>query len=388
MTRNEFLSALEQYLSPLPYEERRDALNYYEEYLDAAGPDHEAQAIAELGSPAEVARKILEEQGLASDTAAAAPQPSSAPPKKSSSWRMWLGGGLVVLAIAGFFYQGAKATPIAIASSAVPSSSAVSSESLPASSSIQSADSAASDSLSFSLSADMVSDKLSLKLDAGTVVFVTDPDALGVTLQFDGFDAQYLTHSTKKAGTATFSYHVPSRTALPDTSGSILTITVPENVLYEVDIDLAMGDVELGTLSLEELDLTLAAGNILADSLTVENADFDLAAGDVKLGTLSSQKLDLTLALGDCRIDHLSAPELDAEIIAGNCTIGMLYDAQDVSITTTTGKTSLTLEGSASDYFFVTNGHEDTSLNDGKANATRKIALNSTTGSFSVSYAG
>ena len=388
MTRTEFLSALEQYLSPLPYEERKDALNYYEDYFDAAGPENEEKTAAELGTPAEVARKILEEQGLASD-AAAAPQPPSAPPQKSSHWRMWLGGGLAVLAIAGFFYQGARAIPAQPTEPVSPASEiSVSSENLPVSSSEQSANPTASDSLSFSLSADMVSDKLSLKLDSGTVVFVTDPDALGVTLQFDGFDAQYLTRSTKKAGTATFSYHVPSRTTLPDTSSSTLTITVPENVLHEVDIDLAMGDVELGTLALEELDLKLTMGNLLADSLTVENADFDLAMGDMELGTLALEKLDLKLAMGDCRIDHLSAPELDAEITAGNCTIDMLYDAQDINITTTTGKTSLTLEGSASDYFFVTNGHEDTTLNEGKANATRKIALNSTTGSFSVSYTG
>ena len=110
----------------------------------------------------------------------------------------------------------------------------------------------------------MVHDKLSLKLDYGTVLFVVDPNASDITLQFDGFRTRYLTHSSEKAGTTEFSYHIPKYNALPDSDSALLTITVPENILHEVDIDLAMGDVDLGTLSLDELDLDLAR---LADQI-------------------------------------------------------------------------------------------------------------------------
>ena len=91
MTRTAFLAALEQLLAPLPEAERKDALSYYEDYLDAAGPENEARAIAELGSPEEVARKILDEQTPAGSSAA----PASPAPR--SRWRMVLGGGLAVL---------------------------------------------------------------------------------------------------------------------------------------------------------------------------------------------------------------------------------------------------------------------------------------------------
>ena len=74
MTRTAFLAALEQLLAPLPEAERKDALSYYEDYLDAAGPENEARAIAELGSPEEVARKILDEQPPADSSAAPCPQ--------------------------------------------------------------------------------------------------------------------------------------------------------------------------------------------------------------------------------------------------------------------------------------------------------------------------
>ena len=91
MTRTAFLAALEQLLAPLPETERKDALSYYEDYLDAAGPENEARAIAELGSPEEVARKILDEQS----PQGASPAPASPAPR--SRWRMVLGGGLAVL---------------------------------------------------------------------------------------------------------------------------------------------------------------------------------------------------------------------------------------------------------------------------------------------------
>ena len=93
MTRTAFLAALEQLLAPLPETERKDALSYYEDYLDAAGPENEARAIAELGSPEEVARKILDEQTPAGSSAV----PASPARKPHSRWRMVLGGGLAVL---------------------------------------------------------------------------------------------------------------------------------------------------------------------------------------------------------------------------------------------------------------------------------------------------
>ena len=48
MKKYEYLSELEKRLSALPADARRDALNYYEEYFDAAGPDNEDATAAEI----------------------------------------------------------------------------------------------------------------------------------------------------------------------------------------------------------------------------------------------------------------------------------------------------------------------------------------------------
>ncbi len=58
MNRREYIERLEQLLLVLPQEEREEALQYYNDYLDDAGVENEADVIRELGSPEEVAAKI------------------------------------------------------------------------------------------------------------------------------------------------------------------------------------------------------------------------------------------------------------------------------------------------------------------------------------------
>lgn len=64
MRKYAYLARLEELLAALPTQERQEALNYYEEYFDAAGSENEEQTAAELGDPAEVARNILEGEGV------------------------------------------------------------------------------------------------------------------------------------------------------------------------------------------------------------------------------------------------------------------------------------------------------------------------------------
>lgn len=58
MNRGEFLAELRAQLADFSEEAREDALKFYEEYLDEAGPENEAIVLAELGSPQKVARII------------------------------------------------------------------------------------------------------------------------------------------------------------------------------------------------------------------------------------------------------------------------------------------------------------------------------------------
>ena len=55
MTRQEYMQQLAALLTAMPEAERRDALDYYEEYFDAAGPEKESHTLQERGSPQNVA---------------------------------------------------------------------------------------------------------------------------------------------------------------------------------------------------------------------------------------------------------------------------------------------------------------------------------------------
>ena len=59
MTRTEYLNQLEAYLMKLPQADRIEAMDYFKELFDDAGPEGEEELIASLGSPKEAAHDIL-----------------------------------------------------------------------------------------------------------------------------------------------------------------------------------------------------------------------------------------------------------------------------------------------------------------------------------------
>ncbi|MDR1712731.1 MAG: DUF1700 domain-containing protein [Coriobacteriales bacterium] len=104
MDRNTYLQQLEAALASLPANERQDALAFYAEYLDDAGPQGLAAALESLGSPSQLAAQIKAEsaiRGLSAPPAIPQPQPQVAtvapqPVKQASPWKtVWI----VILAI-------------------------------------------------------------------------------------------------------------------------------------------------------------------------------------------------------------------------------------------------------------------------------------------------
>lgn len=65
MSRKEFMQRLEALLSDLSENEREEALQYYNGYLDDAGSENEAEVLQELGTPEALAASIR--QGLKED---------------------------------------------------------------------------------------------------------------------------------------------------------------------------------------------------------------------------------------------------------------------------------------------------------------------------------
>lgn len=59
MTRTEYMEQLEKHLKKLPHKEYFEAINFFNEYFDEAGPEREADIIEELGSPKEAASELI-----------------------------------------------------------------------------------------------------------------------------------------------------------------------------------------------------------------------------------------------------------------------------------------------------------------------------------------
>lgn len=65
MNRKEFMSRLSQLLDGVSKEEKEEALTYYENYFEDAGPENEQNIIRELESPEKVAEIIRRDLGIA-----------------------------------------------------------------------------------------------------------------------------------------------------------------------------------------------------------------------------------------------------------------------------------------------------------------------------------
>ena len=109
MNRTEFMERLEALLSDIPQEERRDALRYYNDYLDDAGAENENAALAALVSPENVADSIragLQEETSGSGRSDAGRQSSPGP------WRSDAGPSIPVPGPNGFGQSAPGPAPV------------------------------------------------------------------------------------------------------------------------------------------------------------------------------------------------------------------------------------------------------------------------------------
>lgn len=59
MTKAEYIAKLTKYLRKLPQQDYKEAIEYFMEYFEEAGPENEARVIAELGTPKEAAHEVI-----------------------------------------------------------------------------------------------------------------------------------------------------------------------------------------------------------------------------------------------------------------------------------------------------------------------------------------
>lgn len=365
MTRQEYMQQLAALLAAMPEAERRDALDYYEEYFDAAGPEKEAQTIQELGSPQNVAEKIWEGTGAQFGT----PMPDNSMPEQGSRRRkspVWI--VLVILAILivvllvfiGSFKIVTK-YQYGIAESAtaeeVPTQEAAggTTENMDESTDENTEtaitkESAKSESTNRLENSTMTLDAkqaqtMVLDLDCGEVAFVRSNAADEITLRFENFYSDWLERTVDESGFSV-RYKIPKGYISGSDPTPTLGIALPEIELEQIELNLNLGSADLGTLKAKSIQADLALGSLYADELQTGQLDATLALGNAELGTVQAERVTIENAQGDVTISRLvGASQVQVTDQLGNIALTLGEKADGYSVQAACGLGSITVSG-------------------------------------------
>lgn len=365
MTRQEYMQQLAALLAAMSEAERRDALDYYEEYFDAAGPEKEAQTIQELGSPQNVAEKIWEGTGAQSGT----PMPDNSMPEQGSRRRkslVWIVLAIlailivVLLVFIGSFkivtkYQysiAESATAEEVppqettgeATENMDESTDENTETAITKKSAKSESTNRLESSTMTLDAKQVQTMV-LDLDCGEVAFVRSNAADEITLRFENFYSDWLERTVDESGFSV-RYKIPKGYISGSDPTPTLSIALPEIELEQIELNLNLGSADLGTLKAKSIQADLALGSLYADELQTGQLDATLALGSAELGTVQAERVTIENAQGGVTISRLvGASQVQVTDQLGNIALTLGEKADGYSVQAACGLGSITVSG-------------------------------------------
>ncbi|MFQ7510833.1 MAG: HAAS signaling domain-containing protein [Acutalibacteraceae bacterium] len=365
MTRQEYMQQLAALLAAMPEAERRDALDYYEEYFDAAGPEKEAQTIQELGSPQNVADQIWEGTGAQSGT----PMPDNSMPEQGSRRRkslVWIVLAIlailivVLLVFIGSFkivtkYQysiAESATAEEVppqeatggATENIDESTDENTETAITKESAKSESTNRLESSTMTLDAKQVQTMV-LDLDCGEVAFVRSNAADEITLRFENFYSDWLERTVDESGFSV-RYKIPKGYISGSDPTPTLSIALPEIELEQIELNLNLGSADLGTLKAKSIQADLALGSLYADELQTGQLDATLALGSAELGTVQAERVTIENAQGDVTISRLvGASQVQVTDQLGNIALTLGEKTDGYSVQAACGLGSITVSG-------------------------------------------
>lgn len=372
MNKQTYLAKLAQLLAPLPEQERQDALNYYEEYFDAAGPEAEDATAAELGDPADAARKILEGEGLmldsaqaaagessdAADTAQdAAPEPTGENPPTTKpelhgpaaippvmGVLLALAAVLVVVCVLLIGFFGVRRSSIAdtaetfVVSAVEQSQDADPTTETPDSENVEESGTAAEGSsdpvddnnphtMGMSFGSITPQDAV-LDIDYGRLTIVIDPGATSVALHCENIYSKRFDFTYTENEPLTIRYKVPANCDLSSEPEPEFVLSVPDAETFhfkKLSITSAMGDVEFdnsNTIAADSIDLDLAMGCFTGSTVQAERFTANISMGDFDLGLLAGvETAKVEAAMGDIGLTVDGRPDdyaFDLQTSMGN----------------------------------------------------------------------
>ena len=381
MNKQTYLAKLAQLLAPLPEQERQDALNYYEEYFDAAGPEAEDATAAELGDPADAARKILEGEGLmldsaqaaagessdAADTAQdAAPQPTGENPPTTKpklhgpaaippvmGVLLALAAVLVVVCVLLIGFFGVRRSSIAdtaetfVVSAVEQSQDANPTTETPDSENVEESGTAAEGSsdpvddnnphtMGMSFGSITPQDAV-LDIDYGRLTIVIDPGATSVALHCENIYSKRFDFTYTENEPLTIRYKVPANCDLSSEPEPEFVLSVPDAETFhfkKLSITSAMGDVEFDN----------------NETITADSIELNLAMGDFTCSTVEAENFNATVSMGNFTGGLVQSSSFTAEVAIGNFDLGRLESSKTCTVKAGMGNIGLTVDGKADDY--------------------------------------
>lgn len=347
MTRQEYMQQLAALLAAMPEAERRDALDYYEEYFDAAGPEKEAQTIQELGSPQNVAEKIWEGTGAQFGT----PMPDNSMPEQGSRRRkspVWIVlAVLAILIVVLLVFIGSFKIVTKYQYSIAESATA---EEVPPQEATGGATENMDESTNRLESSTMTLDAkqvqtMVLDLDCGEVAFVRSNAADEITVRFENFYSDWLERTVDESGFSV-RYKIPKGYISGSDPTPTLSIALPEIELEQIELNLNLGSADLGTLKAKSIQADLALGSLYADELQTGQLDATLALGSAELGTVQAERVTIENAQGDVTISRLvGASQVQVTDQLGNIALTLGEKADGYSVQAACGLGSITVSG-------------------------------------------
>ena len=381
MNKQTYLAKLAQLLAPLPEQERQDALNYYEEYFDAAGPEAEDATAAELGDPADAARKILEGEGLmldsaqaaagessdAADTAQdAAPEPTGENPPTTKpelhgpaaippvmGVLLALAAVLVVVCVLLIGFFGVRRSSIAdtaetfVVSAVEQSQDADPTTETPDSENVEESGTAAEGSsdpvddnnphtMGMSFGSITPQDAV-LDIDYGHLTIVIDPGATSVALHCENIYSKRFDFTYTENEPLTIRYKVPANCDLSSEPEPEFVLSVPDAETFhfkKLSITSAMGDVEFDN----------------NETITADSIELNLAMGDFTCSTVEAENFNATVSMGNFTGGLVQSSSFTAEVAIGNFDLGRLESVKTCTVKAGMGNIGLTVDGKADDY--------------------------------------
>ena len=381
MNKQTYLAKLAQLLAPLPEQERQDALNYYEEYFDAAGPEAEDATAAELGDPADAARKILEGEGLmldsaqaaagessdAADTAQdAAPEPTGENPPTTKpelhgpaaippvmGVLLALAAVLVVVCVLLIGFFGVRRSSIAdtaetfVVSAVEQSQDADPTTETPDSENVEESGTAAEGSsdpvddnnphtMGMSFGSITPQDAV-LDIDYGRLTIVIDPGATSVALHCENIYSKRFDITYTENEPLTIRYKVPANCDLSSEPEPEFVLSVPDADAFHfkaLTIHSAMSDVEFGN----------------NETITADSIELNLAMGDFICSTVEAENFNATVSMGNFTGGLVQSSSFTAEVAIGNFDLGRLESVKTCTVKAGMGNIGLTVDGKADDY--------------------------------------